>query len=231
MTLHRQHVTEQPDYSTAWTPASDRTAINELLQKYQTQQQVPSASTTNTTNTNTSLRLRLATVDDLETIERLVMGLAEFEKEPESVQVTKEHYRRDGFSSDEPPLFSCLLLEHVKPDDTSTNNKSNDVYVCGMALCFFGYSFGEGRFLFLEDLFIEKEFRGMGGGTLLMQVLAEIAESTHCIRAVWHALYWNTPALTFYNKIGARVVDGLLTSRFAGDGLKTFHNDRSVTKT
>jgi GNAT superfamily N-acetyltransferase len=91
-----------------------------------------------------------------------------------------------------------------------------------MAFCYLGRKLDSGSFLYLEDLFIEKNYRGNGAGTFIMKSLAALALCLDCSRLVWQALDWNTPALTFYNKLGAKVVDGLLTTRFAGQALKDF---------
>lgn len=123
-------------------------------------------------------RVRLATAQDVNHIGRLVQGLADFEKEPEAVHVTVDQYRQDGFEGQ--PLFYCLLLDHVN-EDTST-------YTCGMALCYMGYRLRDGVFLYLEDLFIEKEYRGEGAGTFIMSTLASIGYSLDCSRLVWQAL-------------------------------------------
>jgi GNAT superfamily N-acetyltransferase len=195
-------------------------------------------------------RLRLANSNDMDTVGRLVQGLADFEKEPDAVNVTPDHYRIDGFQSD-PPLFYCLLLEVTtsKPttisteQDINTNDDTHDWYACGMAFCWIGARQDqlqdhhhrtrsntsilpqqEALFLYLEDLFIEEAYRGNGAGTFVMTTLGEIALSLNCNKMVWQALDWNTPALTFYqNKIGAHIVDGLLTTRFAGRALHEFH--------
>lgn len=161
------------------------------------------------------LRLRLATEQDLPILERLVRGLAEFEREPDAVHVTQEHYRRDGFpaaGTSACPLFYCLLLE-----DTATNAP------CGMAFIYVAHSISlGGKFVYLEDLFIEEEYRGLGGGKAVMEALACICIALGCKKFVWQALDWNTPALNFYANIGGKVQEGLLTSRFAGEALKEF---------
>ena len=83
----------------------------------------------------------------------------------------------------------------------------------------------ESLFLYLEDLFIEEAYRGSGAGTYVMSTLGEMALSLRCKKMVWQALDWNTPALTFYqDKIGAHIVNGLLTTRFAGSSLHEFEN-------
>ena len=156
--------------------------------------------------------LRLAKQNDVDTIFRLVYGLAVYEKEPDAVSVKAEHYSRDGFSDQ--PLFYCLLVDYT--------DSSGQVTTCGMALCYFGFSLGDGRFLYLEDLFFEEEYRKLGGGTMLMAALACIGLSVQCDRFFWQALDWNTPALTFYNQVGATIQEGVLTARYKGNSLKRF---------
>jgi GNAT superfamily N-acetyltransferase len=156
-----------------------------------------------------SMRLRLAETPDLPAISRLVQGLADFEKEPDAVNVTSEHYDLDGFRTHR-PLFYCFLLE------TERNEKW---FASGMAFCYVGQYYDTGRFLYLVDFFIEEPYRGNGAGKFVMGSLATVALNLGCSKMVWQALNWNTPALAFYNKIGANVVEGLLTARFKGDSL------------
>jgi GNAT superfamily N-acetyltransferase len=162
---------------------------------------------------NTNFRLRVASPEDVDTIGRLVQGLADFEKEPDAVNVSVAQYRVDGFEAQ--PLFYCFLIEDV-------SDKTAPPYACGMAFCFIGCNLGAGPFVYLEDLFIEENYRGKGGGSLVMRSLAMLGQTLGCEKLVWQALDWNTPALTFYSKIGAKVQDGLLTSRYAGQKLKDF---------
>ncbi|GAX14228.1 diamine N-acetyltransferase [Fistulifera solaris] len=159
-----------------------------------------------------SYQLRLATEEDLPHICRLVQGLADFEKEYDAVHVTAEHYRADGFRSKK--LFQCLLLDHVSAD--------KETYTCGMAFHYLGATAKDSLFLYLEDLFIEEQFRKNGAGTLLMKALASIGCALNCSRLVWQALDWNTPALTFYGKLGAKVQEGLLTTRYMNETLNAF---------
>lgn len=163
---------------------------------------------------NSKFRLRLATEEDLDAISRLVHGLADYEEEPDAVHVTKNHYRCDGFST-EPPLFYCVLLDSV-------DGLNDSSYTCGMAFCYVARRKTGGMFLYLEDLFIEQGYRGAGAGMIVMRTLASVSLSLGCSKMVWQALDWNTPALNFYNKLGARVVEGLITARFTGEALKTF---------
>ena len=157
---------------------------------------------------NCPLRLRRATESDAKSILKLVHGLASYEKALDEVHVDETIYQIDG--GGENPLYHCILLEEDKGEN------ENDVgAVIGMGFFYFGHSMvNGGRFLYLEDLFIEKEYRGCGYGKAIMYVLAEIAQRLHSERFVWQALDWNAPALKFYNSIGAEICDGLITLRF-----------------
>lgn len=157
-------------------------------------------------------RFRLAGESDVGNIERLVQGLADFENEPDAVEIGSKEYIRDGFSQD--PLFYCILLDYVEDD--------GGVYTCGMAFIYFGYTIKKGRYLYLEDLFIEEGYRKKGGGNHTLKVLTVLGLATGCNQFSWVALDWNAPALGLYKKIGATVEEGIKFARYFGKGLSTF---------
>jgi GNAT superfamily N-acetyltransferase len=161
-------------------------------------------------------RLRLAQPSDVETVAQLVRALADYVKEPDAVLLTAEDYKHDGFSDD--PLYYCLIVDHVGEDNSTT-------HACGYAISFFGYELGKGRFLYLEDLFLEVDYRQGGGGSLVMSTLALICQSLQCSHLYWQALDWNTAGLKFYDKIGATILDGVKTSRYCGDAMNGFAED------
>ena len=162
------------------------------------------------------VELHMATSGCLHYIERFVYGLAVSVKEMDAIHVNKEHYYIDGgFSNSASPLYKCLLMWDKKEEQ-----------YCGMAVFYFGYDIVTGRFLYLEDLFIDEHFRGKGYGSLFMATLALIAKGAGGVGFVWQALDWNTRSLDFYGKIGAKVLDGLLTTRFSGAALKDFVESR-----
>ncbi|CAJ1948503.1 unnamed protein product [Cylindrotheca closterium] len=150
---------------------------------------------------------------DTNSIFKLVQGLAEYENEPDAVQCRARDYQLDGSGSH--PLFYCLLLE----DTTTTTNTT-----CGMAFFYFGYTSNDGRFLCLEDLYLEPAFRQKGGGTLALKALAKIGMALECSYLLWTALDWNQPALNLYAKMGAVVQDGLKISRYKDEELLRFAN-------
>jgi len=175
------------------------------------------------------LQLRLAEERDTSSIVTLVRGLAMYEKAAEEVIVSAATYCRDlGGDS---PLCYCLLLEVVTPTATTDEEKDDDktsttttTVDIGYGFWYLGYTINSpSQYLYLEDLYITTEYRGRGGGTAIMYCLAEIALSLDCVDFQWQALDWNTPALDFYERMGASVKDGLLTLRLDQDGMDGFH--------
>jgi GNAT superfamily N-acetyltransferase len=118
---------------------------------------------THTTKKGTKVTIRLATVEDVSEIRRLIVGLALYEKEPaETVEVTEDELRRDGFGAQ--PVFRCLLAEV-------------ESVAIGFALFFYNYSTWQGRCIYLEDLYVDESARGTGTGTLLLKTVAAIAHA------------------------------------------------------
>lgn len=172
-------------------------------------------SNAQTDQASSAVKLHLATEANLEDMERLVDGLAVYDKEVGVIHVNQDHYRIDGFTATSEPMFHCLLLEDQA-----------DRKICGMAVFYFGYDIEKGRFLYLEDLYIDETYRQRGYGTQCMATLASVASSLGCGGFVWQALDWSTAALNFYDKIGGNVLEGRLTTRFNGDVLRSFVTKR-----
>ena len=91
----------------------------------------------------------------------------------------------------------------------------------GFALYFFNFSTFVGRAsIYLEDLYIRKEYRGRGYGTRVFKELAKIAFENDCKRFEWCCLNWNAPSIAFYKSLGAKPMDEWTTYRLSGDALK-----------
>jgi len=91
----------------------------------------------------------------------------------------------------------------------------------GFALYFHNYSTFLTNFgLYLEDLFVEPEFRGQGVGFALFRGIAGIARDRGCKRLEWNVLDWNEPAITFYEKLGALPLKGWDTMRLTRDAIE-----------
>lgn len=132
--------------------------------------------------------IRPAVPDDAATILRLVHELAAFEHEPpSSVKLTESDILRDGFGPQ--PQFEVLLAEH-------------DGAAVGLALFFTTWSTWEGRpGLYIQDLYVGEQVRGLGLGRRLLAEVAAIAEARGYTRIDLSVLDWN-PARRFYERLG-----------------------------
>ena len=149
--------------------------------------------------------IREATPADVPQILDFIRALAAYEREPDAVKATEDDLLRDGFGPN--PIFFCLMAEE-------------DGAPAGFAFYFFSYSTWLGRpGLYLEDLFVYPEFRGLGIGKSLLQRVAAIAVEKGCPRLQWEVLDWNTPAIEFYTAMGAEFMDTWRNVRVSGEAL------------
>jgi hypothetical protein len=90
----------------------------------------------------------------------------------------------------------------------------------GLALFFYTFNTFKGRpNLFLEDLFVDPEYRGAGIGLALMRHVAQRAVAEDCRRLEWRVLNWNQPSIDFYERLGAELIDDWQTRQLSGDAL------------
>jgi len=134
---------------------------------------------------------RLATVEDMPRVLELIQELAEFEKEPNAVEVTVKDLIADGYGDE--PRFICFVIEI-------------DAVIQGIALVFFRYSTWKGKVLHLEDLIVSNAMRGKGLGTLLLDEVVKFGHAHGVRRISWDVLDWNENAITFYEKKGATIL-------------------------
>ena len=137
------------------------------------------------------VEIRKAVKIDAEVILALIHELAVFEKEPEAVIVTKTQIEQDGFG--DRPLFECIVAEVAEK-------------VVGMALFYPRYSTWKGPTFHLEDLIVTESMKGKGIGTKLYKAFLSHADSLGVDRVEWVVLDWNTTAIQFYEKSGAKVL-------------------------
>ena len=149
--------------------------------------------------------IRPATVDDVPVVVRLVQELATYEREPDAVVATEEHFRTALFGPD--PRAHCLVVEH-------------DGDVVGFAVWFVNFSTWLGTHgIYLEDLFVRPTARGSGHGRALLTELARIAVERGYGRVEWAVLNWNVDAQGFYRSLGAAPQDDWTTWRLTGESL------------
>lgn len=153
------------------------------------------------------ITIRKANLGDLTEVLSLIQELATFEKEPDAVELTVEELAREGFG--EHPLFRILIAETADQ-------------IVGMALFYPRFSTWKGRTIHLEDLIVKESQRGKGIGRLLYSEVMKIAFEEGVRRVEWVVLDWNTPAVEFYKKTGAQVLEDWRTVQMDQQGLANF---------
>ncbi len=149
--------------------------------------------------------LRPATESDCAQILRFIEGLAEYEQLSHEVVATEDMLRRTLFS--ERPAAEVILGYYGEQP-------------VAFALFFSSYStFLAQPGLYLEDLFVEPDWRGRGFGGALLRYLAQLAVGRNCGRLEWSVLDWNEPALRFYRRLGAQPQDEWTVQRVTGQAL------------
>jgi GNAT superfamily N-acetyltransferase len=153
-----------------------------------------------------ALRLRDARPDDLPTVDRLIRALAKYERLEHEAQATHEQLRRALFGP-QPKVFALLGEWDRKP--------------AGLCIWFYNFSTFLGRHgIYIEDIFVEPEFRGRGIGRAIFRHLAQRAMTEDCGRIEWQVLNWNEPAINFYRGSGAEPRADWHVQRVTGDALK-----------
>ena len=141
------------------------------------------------------INIRRAVAADCPRLLQLVMELAVYERAPEQVTVTLEHFAESGFGPN--PVWWAFVAETTGPDGVNT--------VQGFALYYIRYSTWKGQRMYLEDLLVTEEMRGAGLGKLLFDRLIVEAKEKQLTGMVWQVLDWNEPAIKFYKKYNATI--------------------------
>jgi GNAT superfamily N-acetyltransferase len=156
------------------------------------------------------LVLKKAKVKDIPLIHSLIKELADYEKLTDEVISNEEDLKRNLFGK---KRYAEVILGYY-------DNKP-----AGMALFFHNYSTFAGKpGIYLEDLFVRPDYRGIGIGKALLLHLIRIAGKRNCGRVEWAVLDWNQPAIDFYKKIGAKPMDTWKIFRLTEDNIKMINN-------
>lgn len=129
--------------------------------------------------------IRTAVKEDCEQLLGLIKELAIYEKEPDAVTVSLEHFRESGFGAN--PVWGAFVAE--------VEGK-----IVGMSLYYIRYSTWKGQRLYLEDLIVTESFRGHGLGKELFEKTIEFGKEKGYSGMMWQVLDWNEPAINFYKK-------------------------------
>ncbi len=131
------------------------------------------------------ITIRKAVEEDCTAILELVKELAIYEKAPNEVTVSLEHFTESGFGAN--PVWWAFVA-------------CNDDVVVGFALYYIRFSTWKGQRMYLEDLLVTEQHRGKSIGKLLFDALIEEAKHKNYNAICWQVLDWNEPAINFYKK-------------------------------
>ncbi|RIV46498.1 GNAT family N-acetyltransferase [Flagellimonas pelagia] len=151
--------------------------------------------------------IRDARPEDMEHVLALIQQLADFEKEPDAVEVTKDDLVKHGFGDQR--MFHCFVAE-------------TDEGISGIALVYPRYSTWKGPAIHLEDLIVSENMRGSGLGTALLDEVVRYGHSLGVKRICWEVLDWNEPAIEFYEKKGANVLRDWDVVQLDENGIKNY---------
>jgi GNAT superfamily N-acetyltransferase len=143
------------------------------------------------------MNIRKGNPEDMEAVLGLIQELADFEKESDAVVITAEDLVRDGFGPK--PLFDVFVAE--------IESEQNSKEIVGIALYYYRYSTWKGKTIHLEDLIVKEKMRGTGLGYALYSEIIKQGKKDEVRRIEWNVLDWNTPAVEFYEKSGAKILD------------------------
>ena len=154
------------------------------------------------------MEIRIADSKDADIILALIRELAIYEKAEQEVETSADEIRETLFGANS--KASALIAEIAGK-------------AVAYAVYFYNYSTWLGKNgLYLEDIYVTPEYRRQGIGRALLQRLARIAVKQKCGRFEWSVLDWNTPAIEFYQSLGAQPQDEWTVYRLSGDKLQEF---------
>lgn len=161
-------------------------------------------------NEDMALTFRYAEEADTPLILRFIRALADYEK-----------------------MLDLVVADEVLLEDQLFRKKNAEVIFAiedgkeiGFALFFHNFSTFLGRAgLYLEDLYVEQEYRGKGYGKAILKKLASIAVERGCGRLEWWCLDWNQPSIKFYRSLGAEPMSDWTVYRLTGETLENLESE------
>ena len=152
-----------------------------------------------------NIKIRKAIISDCVHMMELVRELAVFERAPDEVTVTMEHFIETGFGNN--PVWQALV---------AVNEEEK---IIGISLYYMRYSTWKGLRLYLEDLIVTSSYRGKGIGKMLFESTVDEARKMGISGIMWQVLDWNEPAINFYKKYEASIEAGWLNGALSREQL------------
>lgn len=160
------------------------------------------------------ITIRSAVASDAATILGFINDLAIYEKAEHEVKTSEDMIVSRMFAENS-GIFGLICEKGEQ--------------AIGFAVYFYSYSTWLGKKgIFLEDLFVSPEHRGCGAGKALLKHLAKTAIDEDCGRFEWNVLDWNTPAIEFYESIGAKPQSEWIGYRMEGSALTEFAKSQTI---
>ena len=154
---------------------------------------------------SSELIVRPTTRSDVSVLFSLIKALAEYEKLSHAVTGTEAALEEDLFGN---PTYATAIVAELAGE------------AVGFALFFHNYStFLTQKGIYLEDIFVLPEYRGQGIGKALLTYVAKLAVERGCGRLEWSVLDWNEPAIAFYHRMGASMLEQWRICRVEGNSL------------
>ena len=170
-----------------------------------------------------NITIRPAVKEDCPEMLELIRELAVYEKAPNEVTVTLDHFMDTGFGEQpvwwayvatidqkEPAAEQSNTLQVIPPPLSGEARRGlpslagiGPQGIIGFALYYILYSTWKGKKMYLEDILVTEQWRGKGIGTQLMNALIEDAKSKDFQGITWQVLDWNEPAIHFYKRYSA----------------------------
>jgi GNAT superfamily N-acetyltransferase len=152
-----------------------------------------------------NFRIREAERSDVPLILRFIVQLAEYEKMKDQVTATED-------------LIENWIFDKKKAEAVIGERQGEPV---GFALFFHNFSTFLGRAgIYIEDLYVVPEARGLGFGKALVRYIAELCVKRGCGRLEWSCLDWNQSSIDFYLSLGAVPLSDWTKYRIAGETLR-----------
>lgn len=139
-----------------------------------------------------------------------IQKLAEYENLSEELYVTEDKLHKHLFGKT-PSAYAIIGYYNKQP--------------VSFAIYYYNFSTFKGSpGLYIEDLFVDPGFRGLGIGRELLKHLAKIANEKNCSRMEWSVLDWNDPAINYFTHLGASSMNEWTTYRFNQQDMQNLIN-------
>ena len=145
-----------------------------------------------------NINIRKAEQADCSQMMELIKELALYEKAPEEVTVSFDHFVSSGFGPN--PVWWAYVAELTHENQSKA--------IVGFALYYIRYSTWKGQRMYLEDIIVTEPMRGKGIGKMLFDQLIEVCKELNFKGMTWQVLDWNEPAIYFYKKFEGVSLDG-----------------------